>query len=237
MKDFNLRAYLAEFIGTFILVFFGTGSAVLYSGASANALLILTVPIVFGLTIVAVYYSIGHISGGHVNPAVSLAMYFDNRISLKDMFLYMFSQLLGALSASALLFALISNIPNAELKTVGLGANGFEKASLMNITLIGAFLTEIILTGIFVFVVLSVSKKENYSSTGGLAIGSVLTLVHFFGIALTGTSVNPARSLAPAIILKLVGLGTALNQVWLFIIAPLLGAVLAVTIYKLMTNK
>ena len=236
MKDFNLRAYLAEFIGTFILVFFGTGSAVLYSGASANALLILTVPIVFGLTIVAVYYSIGHISGGHVNPAVSLAMYFDNRISLKDMFLYMFSQLLGALSASALLFALISNIPNAELKTVGLGANGFEKASLMNITLIGAFLTEIILTGIFVFVVLSVSKKEN-SSTGGLAIGGVLTLVHFFGIALTGTSVNPARSLAPAIILKLAGLGTALNQVWLFIIAPLLGAVLAVTIYKLMTNK
>lgn len=230
----NLNKYFAEFIGTFVLVFVGCGCAAIYGGANGSAVGVLSAAFAFGLSIVAVYYAIGKISGAHVNPAVSLAMFFDNRMDLKDMLLYMVSQVLGALAASATLFAILKCIPSATISSIGLGQNGYGSASAVSLTMAGAIITEIVLTCIFVLVVLGATSDEKYSGVGGLAIGGALTLVHLIGLPLTGTSVNPARSLAPAIMMLAAGKKTAINQVWVFIVAPLIGAILAVLIWKLL---
>ena len=179
----------------------------------------------FGLAIVAEAYAIGGISGCHVNPAVSLAMFINKKISGKDFAYYVVSQVLGALAGTGILFIILSN---TDIGTSALGANFYGELSANNISLFGALVTEVILTCVFIYTILGVTSEEKNSSVAGLVIGLTLTFVHLIGIRLTGTSVNPARSLAPAIFLC----GDALKQVWVFIVAPLIGATIAAYLYK-----
>jgi len=214
-----MKKYIAEFIGTLVLVLFGTGIAVVSGGD------LVATSLAFGLAIVAEAYAIGGISGCHVNPAVSLAMLINKKLSKKDFTYYVISQVLGALAGTGILFIILSN---TDIGTSALGANFYGELSANNISLFGAIVTEIILTCVFVYTILGVTSDEKNSSIAGLVIGLTLTFVHLIGIGLTGTSVNPARSLAPAIFLC----GDALKQVWVFILAPLAGAAIAAYLYK-----
>ncbi|MEF9852578.1 MAG: MIP family channel protein [Hydrogenoanaerobacterium sp.] len=225
-----MKKYIAEFIGTMVLVIFGCGSAV-----TANTLLgktaagaqvplafsTLLIAFAFGLVIVAMAYSIGNVSGCHINPAVSLAMLISGKISLPDFAGYLAAQFLGGIAGAGILAGMLGS--NAAL-----GANGFGEASAIGAGMGQAFLVEVILTFVFVIAILGVTSKTENSSVAGLVIGLTLTLVHILGIPFTGTSVNPARSFGPA----LVGGGLALSQVWLFIVAPLVGAAIAAYVYK-----
>ena len=219
-----MKKYIAEFIGTFTLVLFGTGIAVISGGN------IVGTAMAFGLAIIASAYVIGDISGCHVNPAVSFAVLLSKKMSFTDFVGYVVSQILGAFAGTGVLYAILSA---TEIGTTSLGANGFGELSSVNITLFGAIIVEIVLTFIFIYTILGVSSDEKKSNISGLVIGFTLTFVHLFGIALTGTSVNPARSLAPALIQG----GTALAQVWVFIVAPLIGSALAAIVYKYLNNK
>jgi aquaporin Z len=214
-----MKKYIAEFIGTLVLVLFGTGIAVISGGD------LVATSLAFGLAIVAEAYAIGNISGCHVNPAVSLAMLINKKLSPKDFTYYVIAQVLGAIAGTGILFIILSN---TDIGTSGLGANFYGELSANNISLFGALVTEIILTCVFVYTILGVTSEEKNSSIAGIVIGLTLTFVHLIGIGLTGTSVNPARSLAPAIFLC----GDALKQVWVFIIAPLIGATIAAYLYK-----
>ncbi len=219
-----MRKYVAEFIGTLVLVLFGTGIAVVSGGD------LVATALAFGLAIVAEAYVIGDISGCHVNPAVSLAMLITKKISVKDFAYYVVAQVLGALAGTAILYAILKG---TNLGTAALGTKGFEALSATNISLIGALLTEIVLTFVFVYTILGVTSDDKTSNIAGIVIGLTLTFVHLLGIGLTGTSVNPARSLAPAVIIG----GTALKQVWVFIVAPFVGAALAAFIFKFLNVK
>lgn len=222
-----MKKYVCEFIGTFILVLFGCGSAVL-AGFAIGAQ---GIAIAFGLSIVAIAYSVGRISGGHVNPAVSLAMLINGKLSAKDFCGYVVAQIAGAFAASGILSLIVSM---TELTSNGLlGANGYEAESALGLTMVGALIVEIIATCVFVLTILGVTHNEKHSSIAGLVIGLVLTLIHIVLIPLTGTSVNPARSLAPAV---LVG-GTALSQVWVFIVGPLVGAAIAAFAWKFLAKN
>ena len=223
-----MKKYLCEFIGTAVLVLFGCGAATL-----GGNLGVVGIALAFGLSIIAMAYVIGNISGCHVNPAVSLAMLIDKRIDFKDFCGYVIAQVLGAFAGAVLLYVIISNNSLLDISYTGLGANGFGMLSDNEITMAGAFLVEFVLTLVFVFTVLGVTADESKSSVAGIVIGLTLTFVHILGIPLTGTSVNPARSLAPAV---LVG-GEALSQVWLFIVAPLLGSVIAALLFRILKSK
>lgn len=222
-----MKKYVCEFIGTFILVLFGCGSAVL----AGFAVQPLGIAIAFGLAIVAIAYSVGRISGGHVNPAVSLAMFINKKLSFKDFCGYVVAQVAGAFAASGLLNLIVSmtQFTNNGL----LGANGFEGESAVGLTMVGALIVEAIATFVFVLVILGVTHNEKHSSHAGIVIGLVLALIHIMLIPLTGTSVNPARSLAPAVIVG----GTALSQVWVFIVAPFVGAALAAFAWKFLAKN
>ena len=214
-----MKKYIAEFIGTFVLVLFGTGIAIVSGGD------LVATSLAFGLAIVAEAYVIGNISGCHVNPAVSLAMFISKKLSRQDFIWYVVAQILGAITGTGLLYLILSN---TSLGTVALGANYYGEMSANNITMLGAFATEMILTCVFIYTILGVTSDEKNSSISGLVIGLTLTFVHLIGIPLTGTSVNPARSLAPALFLG----GEALKQVWLFIVAPLIGGAGAAYLFK-----
>ena len=172
-------------------------------------------------------YSIGRISGCHVNPAVSLAFLIKGDLSPKDFFGYVVAQIAGAFAGSFLLYFIFNNTLMGN-GTLALGANGFGELSTTNITLLAAFVVEVVLTFVFVYTILGVTGDESKSNVAGLVIGLTLTFVHLLGINLTGTSVNPARSLSPAVIMG----GKALEQVWVFIVAPLVGAAIAALLYK-----
>ena len=221
-----MKKYVAEFIGTLVLVLFGTGIAVVSGGD------LVATSLAFGLAIVAEAYVIGNISGCHVNPAVSLAMLINKKLSVKDFVWYVIAQILGAIAGTAILFFILSN---TNLGTTALGANFYGELSANNISLAGAIVTEIVLTCVFIYTILGVTSDDNKSSVAGLVIGLTLTFVHLIGIPLTGTSVNPARSLAPAIFLG----GEAIKQIWVFILAPLVGGALAAYLFKYLntTNK
>ena len=219
-----MRKYIAEFIGTLILVLFGTGIAAFTGGD------LVATALAFGLSIVAAAYVIGSISGCHLNPAVSFAMLLKGKIDIFDFVGYVIFQVLGALAGSGILYFILST---TDISTASLGANGYGALSATNISLWGAIITEIVLTCVFVFTILGVTSDNKKSSVSGIVIGLTLTFVHLLGINLTGTSVNPARSLAPAIILG----GKALSQVWVFIVSPMIGAALATTIYKYIDKK
>ncbi|MEG2868723.1 MAG: aquaporin [Terrisporobacter sp.] len=209
---------IAEFIGTFVLVLFGTGTAVL--GGGMDGVGILGIAMAFGLSIVAMAYSIGTISGCHVNPAVSIAMFLNKRINSKEFMVYLIGQILGAIAGT---FILMIFLKSSNMSIENLGQNGFGILSLT-----GAFLVEAILTFVFVLVILVVTGKNGNPNFAGLVIGFTLVLVHLLGVPLTGTSVNPARSIGPAIFVG----GEAMRQLWLFILAPVVGGVVAAIISK-----
>lgn len=214
-----MKKYVAEFIGTFVLVFFGTGIAVVSNGN------LVATALAFGLAIIAEAYVIGNISGCHVNPAVSLAMLITGKMKREDFAYYVIAQILGALLGTGILFLILSG---TSFGTSSLGANAFGEISSNNISLVSALVTEIVLTCVFVYTILGVTSDDKFSSVSGIVIGLTLTFVHLIGIPLTGTSVNPARSLAPAIFL----MGDAIKQVWVFIVAPLIGGALAAYLYE-----
>ncbi|GHF39987.1 hypothetical protein GCM10010218_21680 [Streptomyces mashuensis] len=212
------RSIAAEFIGTAALVFFAVGSVAL----AADFIGVLGIALAFGFTLLALAYALGPISGCHVNPAVTLGMLLQRRISVTTAIEYWIAQLLGGILGAAVLFVLAKQVPG--LKTEGaFGSNGYGDRSAVHLTTGGAFLAEVVLTFLLVFVVLSVTHRVAVVGFQGLAIGLALAVVHIVGVPLTGTSVNPARSLGPALFAG----GAALSQLWLFIIAPLVGAVLA----------
>ena len=208
-----MKKYIAEFIGTFVLVLVACGVAVV-TGANIAA-----TALAFGLVIIAMAYSIGNVSGCHINPAVSFGMLLSKKMSCKDFCWYVVAQILGAIAGAAVLGALLGSFK-------ALGADGFGEGFLATNAWI-ALLVEIILTCVFVLTILGVTSKKENSSIAGIVIGLTLTLVHLLGIRFTGTSVNPARSIGPALLQG----GEALSQLWVFIIAPLIGAALASLIY------
>jgi aquaporin Z len=224
-----MKKYLAELIGTCTLVLLGCGTAMLVGcDAAAGGGYILTA-LAFGLVIVGMAYCVGNISGCHINPAVSLGVLLTGGMSKKDFVGYVIAQCLGALLGAALL-VLIFKLGGVEDKTGGLGTNGLGG---VHDSWIAGLLVEILLTFIFVLTILGVtSKNAKHGSFGGLIIGLTLTLVHIFGIGLTGTSVNPARSFGPAVVAAVAGNGEPLACLWVFIVAPLIGAALAAFTYK-----
>ena len=215
-----MKKYFAEFIGTFILVFMGCGSAVLLGCDVAGGHL--AVALTFGLAIVATAYVIGDVSGCHINPAVSLAMLLIKKLSAGEFIGYVVAQLSGALVGAGLL-KILTGFGVNDL-TGALGSNGIANAGGFG----GALVVEIILTFIFVFTILGVTSSKDKGSVAGIVIGLTLTFVHIVGIPLTGTSVNPARSIGPALLAG----GDALGGVWVFILAPLVGAALASVVFN-----
>jgi len=216
----NLKKYIAEGIGTAILVLFGCGTAVFTGGD------VVATALAFGLSIVAVAYALGDISGAHVNPAVSFAMLINKKLKAGEFGFYVLAQVIGAFIGSLLLWAIIA-ISGSDKAITGLGANGFGAFGAW-----GSFLIEVILTFVFVYTILGVTGDKNKSHIAGIVIGLVLAFVHILGIRLTGTSVNPARSFAPAVLMG----GEAFSQVWVFILAPFVGSAIAACTYKLL-NK
>lgn len=212
-----IKKYIAEFIGTLVLVLFacGTAAVVKCDSKTVNAAYLLTA-LSFGLVIVAMAYSIGNISGCHINPAVSVAMLINKKMSVKDFIGYVIAQFLGAIAGAAVLGCVAG-------WDCGFGANGLYDASIGK-----SLLIEIILTFVFVLAVLGATSKIENSSVAGIVIGLSLTLVHIFGIHFTGTSVNPARSFGPALFAG----GEALSNVWVFILAPTVGGILAGLCWK-----
>ena len=220
-----MKKYISELIGTMVLVLFGCGSAAI-AGSSLGTL---GIALAFGLSIVAMAYVIGDISGCHINPAVSIGMWIDERLETKDLIFYIIFQCIGAIVGIALLALIINSAPSlGGYATTGLGQNGFDSASAVGLNVTGAIIVEIILTFVFVFTVLGVTKKTENATIAGIVIGLTLAFVHIMGIPLTGTSVNPARSLAPALFIG----KQALQQVWVFIVAPIVGAVIAGLAHK-----
>lgn len=214
----------AEFIGTLVLVFMGCGSAVFLGCEPSGGHL--AVALAFGLSIVAMAYVIGGTSGCHVNPAVSLAMLLNKKLRVGEFVGYVIAQIAGAVAGAALLKA-ISTMAEIDL-TGGLGTNRFGAVGMW-----GALIVEVVLTFIFIFTILGVTSDETKGSVAGIVIGLTLTFVHIIGIPLTGTSVNPARSIGPALFAG----GDALKELWVFIVAPLAGAVLAYLAFTLFARK
>lgn len=222
------KKYGAEALGTFTLTLFGCGSAAI----AGSTLGTLGIAFAFGLSIVAMAFAIGNVSGCHINPAVTFGCYIDGRISLKDLYCYWIAQFAGGIAAAfALLFIVTQCGELGGVAATGLGTNGFDGASTTGISMAGAFIVEVVLTCVFVLTILGVTADGKTGSFGGIVIGLALAFVHIMGIPLTGTSVNPARSFGPALAMATQGNTLALEQVWVFIFAPLAGAALAAVIF------
>jgi len=225
------RKYAAEFVGTILLVFFGAGAAALIFGyglyGSSYAAGVVAVALAFGLIYAALVYVTGPISGGHVNPAVTLGALLSRRIGPVQAIGYWIAQLGGGIVGALLLFWMMRTSPHYSKATVGLGANGYGANSILHISGGGAFLVEVLLTTAFVLVVLSLTREEASIAVSGMGIGIALALVNLIGIPFDGASVNPARSFGPAVVVG----GTALSQVWVFLVAPLVGAVFAAILH------
>jgi aquaporin Z len=225
------RVWLAEGLGTAVLVFFAVGTATLTfgfkaTGSSVSAGVVATA-LAFGLVLAALAYAIGPISGCHVNPAVTMGFVVAKRMSVSDAVGYWVAQVIGAIVGATGLYA-VFHLSSSWHKSVGLGADGFGRSSMIGAAALGAFIVEVVLTFLFVLVILAVTKQAANAVVAGLVIGLTLTLVHIVGIPIDGTSVNPARSLGPALFVG----GSALSQLWVFIIAPLVGGALAPIVYE-----
>jgi aquaporin Z len=226
-----VRKFFAELVGTAALVFFAVGVATLmfgfrFAGLSTGAGVVATA-LAFGLVLLSLAHVFGPISGCHVNPAVTLGALLAGRMPLLDAVGYWIAQFIGGILGALLLWGTFSTSPLYHKAIVGLGTNGWGSASMIHISVGGAFLIEVIMTMLFVFAILGVTSKVGNPTTAGIAIGLTLTVVHLIGIPLDGTSVNPARSLGPALIVG----GLAIRQVWLFIVAPLVGAAVAAVLH------
>lgn len=225
-----MRKYACELIGTFVFVLFGCGSIAIAGGFIGN----LGIAFAFGFAFVAMSYALGNISGCHLNPAVSLAMYMTNKLSLKDFWLYVLSQLIGGILAIGVLVSIIKLCSNLEgIQFIGLGQNGYGIASPVGISFLGALIVEFILTFILVITIMGVLTTDETSHLGGVVIGFTYTFIYILGLPLTGASVNPVRSLAPALFMG----GLALEQVWVFVIAPFAGAAVAAVFWIFITKE
>lgn len=220
-----MNKYFAELVGTFVLVFASCGSAVL----AGDKIGFVGVSLAFGLSLLAMVYVIGPISGCHINPAVTIGLLISRKMKAKDAPGYILAQIAGAILAAAVLLLIVKGGPNGyDAAVAGFAANGYGAHSPGQYNLLSAFVVEIVLTFLLVFTVLGATDVRAPVGFAGIAIGLVLTLVHLVGIPVTNTSVNPARSIGPAIFVG----GWALSQLWLFIIAPIIGAVIAAGIYR-----
>jgi aquaporin Z len=224
-----MKKYLAELVGTMTLVLAGCGSAVI----AGQYIGVLGVALTFGFTILALVYTIGPISGCHINPAVTLAMWINGKINGKDSAYYVLFQIIGAFAGAALLLGIASGNAAYSITSTGLGLNGFGENSPGGYTLLSCLYAEVVFSFLFVLVVLGATHKNASKGFAGLAIGLALAFVHLVSIPITGTSVNPARSIGPALVAALREWSvTPLAGLWLFVAAPLSGAILAALLWK-----
>lgn len=221
-----MKKLVAEFIGTFWLVLGGCGSAVLAAAFPGLGIGFVGVAIAFGLTVLTMVYAIGHISGCHLNPAVSVGLWVGGRFEGKDLLPYIIAQVLGGVAAAAVLYTIASGKPGFELG--GFAANGYGEHSPGGYSLLAAFVCEVVMTGMFLIVILGATHPKAPKGFAGIAIGLALTLIHLISIPVTNTSVNPARSTSQALFVG----DWAIGQLWLFWLAPIIGAALAGVIYK-----
>ncbi len=221
---------MAEFIGTFWLVLGGCGSAMLAAAFPGVGIGLVGGSLAFGLTVVTIAYSLGHISGAHLNPAVVIGLWMGGRFSSKDLLGYMFAQILGGIVAAGVLYIIVTGNESA----IGsFAANGYGEHSPGNYNLAAAFVTEFVMTFMFLIIILGSTDERAPKGFAGLAIGLALTLIHLVSIPVTNTSVNPARSISQALFVG----GWAVEQLWLFIVAPILGAIVAGVVYKIIGAK
>lgn len=226
-----MRKLLAEFIGTLWLVLGGCGSAVLAAGYPELGIGFVGVSIAFGLTVVTMAYAIGHISGCHLNPAVSIGLWMGGRFNKKELLPYIISQVLGGIAGAGVLYAIATGKDGFEIG--GFAANGYGEHSPDGYNMAAALVTEIVLTFMFLIIILGATHSKAPKGFAGLAIGLGLTLIHLISIPVTNTSVNPARSTSQAIFTG----GWALEQLWLFWVAPIVGAILAGIVYKIISPE
>ncbi len=226
------KKYAAELIGTMVLVLIGCGSAVIAGyniGFSGIAF-------AFGLAVLAMVYAIGAISGCHINPAISISMFVAGKLSAKDTALYVVFQCIGAIIGASILYAIAVGNPTYSLAVNGLGQNGYGIASPAGYNMTSAFIAEIVLTFIFLIVIFGSTSERAPKGFAGLSIGLTLVMIHLVAIPIDGTSVNPARSLGPALLMAITNT-TALSQLWLFIVAPIIGGILAAIVWKIFKQK
>jgi len=224
MEMNDVRKYAAELIGTFALVLIGCGSAVI-AGQNIG---FLGISFAFGLTVLAMVYAIGNISGCHINPAITIAMLVAGKIKSRDAVVYVIVQCIGAIIGAGILLAIATGRAGYSLATDGLGQNGYGAQSPGGYSLVAGFIAEVVLTALFLFVIFGSTSKNAPAGFAGISIGLSLVLIHLVGIPITGTSVNPARSLGPAVFVQ----AEALSQLWLFWVAPIIGGVLAALAWK-----
>jgi aquaporin Z len=228
----NPKSYVAEAIGTFWLTFGGCGSAVIAAGFPQVGIGLLGVSLAFGLTVVTMAYAIGHISGCHLNPAVTVGLTAGGRFPVNQVIPYIVAQVVGAVAAAALLYVIASGAPGFDLAK-GFASNGYGDHSPGHYDLMSAFVTEVVMTMMFLFVIMGATHGKAPAGFAPLAIGLALTLIHLVSIPVTNTSVNPARSTGPALFAGAV----ALSQLWLFWVAPLIGGILGGVIYRWLSHE
>jgi len=225
----DLRKYIAEMIGTFALVLIGCGSAVI----AGEYIDFVGISFAFGLTVLAMVYAIGHISGCHINPAITVSLLVAKKIKSKDAAAYIIAQCLGAIIAAAIIYLILSGQSGFSNEALNLGQNGYGSLSPAGYSMVACFIAEVVLTALFLFVIFGSTSKNAPKDFAGISIGFSLVLIHLIGIPITGTSVNPARSLGPAVFVG----GEAFSQLWLFIAAPIIGGVIAAVVWRYVFNN
>ncbi|AMP98275.1 Porin [Pedobacter cryoconitis] len=234
METTTFSKFSAEFFGTLVLVLMGCGSAVIAGADGTSGVGLLGISFAFGLSVVAMAYAIGHISGCHINPAISIGMVVVGRMKFIEAVIYIIAQVLGAIAGAAILYLIASGKDGYALADGGLGQNGYEAGSPAGYSLLSGFVAETVFTFIFLMVIFgSTSTKNINGGFAGLAIGLSLVLIHIVGIKVTGVSVNPARSIGPALVVG----GQAISQVWLFIAAPVLGSILSAVVWRFLLER
>jgi len=223
----------AEFVGTFWLVLGGCGSAVISAAFPNVGIGLLGVAFAFGLTVLTMAYAIGHVSGCHLNPAITIGLVVGKRAPASDMVPYIISQVLGAIAAAAVLYFIASGQPGFDIVKSGLAANGYGDHSPGKYSMVAGFVTEVVMTAMFLFIIMGSTHGNAPAGFAPVAIGLGLTLIHLISIPVTNTSVNPARSTGPAIFVG----GAALAELWLFWVAPIIGGVIGATVYNAICAK
>lgn len=223
------KKYVAEFFGTLVLVLIGCGSAVI----AGTEISFMGISFAFGLAVLTMVYTIGNISGCHINPAITIAMLTAGKINGKETVGYIISQCLGAIAGAGILLMIAKGIPGYSLETNGLGQNGFGEFSPMKYSMEAGFIAEVVLTFIFLLVIFGSTSDDAPKGFAGIAIGLSLVMIHLVSIPITGTSVNPARSLGPALFVG----ANAIGQLWMFWVAPIIGGVLAALVWKNLLAK
>ena len=228
MENELQRRLIAEFLGTFVLVLGGCGTAVLAAGVTPGGVGLLGVSLAFGLTVLVMAYAVGHISGGHFNPAVTLGVVAGGRFQIRDAAPYIVAQVVGAIAAAAVLYIIANGVDGFSASDSGFASNGYGEHSPGGYSLAAGLVTEVVLTAAFLIAIMGVTRKSATVGFAPLAIGLALTLIHLISIPITNTSVNPARSTGPAIFQG----GWALEQLWMFWVAPMAGALIGGAIYR-----